>query len=237
MSLSMKIALIGYGQMGRMVEKVALEHNHEIVARITSQKWDRDALENSDIFIDFTHPESALNNIKKIIPLRKPLIIGTTGWYEHLDILQTLVQQHQSAALYSPNFSIGVQLLYEIIQNASVAMNAFKEYDVAGIEYHHSKKKDSPSGTALEISKIIEGSIERIDKLPFSSVRCGTIPGIHTIFFNSPFDTLTISHEAISREGFARGAILAAEWLLDKKGLYTFKDCMQDMMKKRLPCH
>ncbi|MFI5344494.1 MAG: 4-hydroxy-tetrahydrodipicolinate reductase [Chlamydiales bacterium] len=229
----MKIALIGYGKMGQMVEKAALSRGHSIVARMTSDQWDLDALQQADLCMEFTHPESVLNNIKRVAELKKELIIGTTGWHEKVEWVQSIVKENQIGALYSPNFSMGINLLLEILAHASKIMNGFEEYDVAGIECHNNRKKDRPSGTALEIARTIEKQMERIDQVPFSTIRCGSIPGTHTVLFDSPCDTITITHEARNREGFARGAVQAAEWLRGKKGLYTFADCMQEIMQKR----
>lgn len=222
----MKIALIGYGKMGQAIEKVALSRGHSIVTCLTSQEWDLEALKSAEMCFEFTRPESALGNIQRLAELGKNVIIGTTGWNEKVEWVQSIVDKHQIGALYSPNFSIGIQLLLQIIAHASRLINAFDDYAVAGIDYHHSQKKDSPSGTALEIAKIIETNMKRIHQVPFSSVRCGSIPGTHTILFDSPCDTLSITHEARNREGFAKGAVLAAEWLNGKKGLYTFTDCI-----------
>lgn len=230
----MKIALIGYGKMGQMIEKNAVSRGHSIVARITSKRWDREAVRNADICLEFTHPGCVLENIKRIAELGKEVVIGTTGWYDDLELVRSMINEHQIGALYAPNFSIGVNLLLEILTHASKAMNAFEEYDVAGIDYHHSRKKDSPSGTALEIARTIEENMERIDKVPFSSIRCGSIPGTHTVLFDSLCDTIFITHEARSREGFALGAVQAAEWLRGRKGLFTFADCMQEIIQRRL---
>lgn len=230
----MRIALIGYGKMGQMIEKTALSRGHSIVARINSDQWDFKALEEADLCMEFTHPGSVLNNIKKIADLKKEMIIGTTGWDDNIELVHSIVKEAQIGALYSPNFSIGIHLLLEILAHASKVMDAFDDYDVAGIEYHHNKKKDSPSGTAMAIAKTISKHIKRIDEVPFSSVRCGSIPGTHTVLFDSPCDAISITHEARNREGFAKGAVQAAEWLHGKKGFYTFADCMQEMFQKRL---
>jgi 4-hydroxy-tetrahydrodipicolinate reductase len=229
----MKIALIGYGKMGQMIEKTALGRGHSIVARITSNQWDMEALLNADICLEFTHPDCVLENIRKIAELKKEVIIGTTGWHDEMELVRSIVEEHQIGALYSPNFSIGVNLLLEILAHASKVMNAFEEYDVAGIDFHHNRKKDSPSGTSLEIARTIEENMERINKVPFSSIRCGSIPGTHTVLFDSLCDTISITHEARNREGFAQGAVQAAEWLRGRKGLYTFAECMQEIIQRR----
>lgn len=223
----MKIALIGYGKMGQMIEKSALSRGHTIIAKISSSEWDLKKIQEADICIEFTKPESALNNIRRIAELKKDLIIGTTGWYNELAEVQTLVNENQIGALYSPNFSIGINLLLDILKYASKLIHHFPDYDVAEIESHHHQKKDSPSGTAIAIAKAIQKEMPLVDTVPISSVRCGSIPGTHTVLFDSPCDTITITHAARNREGFAQGAIQAAEWLKGKKGLYTFEDCMQ----------
>lgn len=230
----MKIALIGYGKMGQMIEKIAISRGHVIIARINSNQWDMNALQSADTCIEFTQPDCVLENIQKLAELKKEVVIGTTGWHDKVNEIQSIVKKNQIGALYSSNFSIGINLLIEILAHASKVMDAFDEYDIAGVDYHHNKKKDSPSGTAMEIAKTIEKNMKRIDKVPFSSIRCGSIPGTHTVLFDSPCDTISITHEARNREGFALGAIQAAEWLRGKKGLYTFADCMQEMFQRRL---
>lgn len=229
----MKIALIGYGKMGKAIEKLASESGHSIIAKIGSNGWDVKEVEEADLCMEFTSPECAWDNITRLLHLNKNIVIGTTGWEAQLCQLQQLIHQYDVGVLYSSNFSIGVQLFFEIINHASRLMATFLEYDVAGIEYHHKQKKDAPSGTALMIAKMIEKNIGRIEKLPLSAIRCGSLVGTHTTLFDSPFDTITLQHEAKNRDGFAKGAIQAAEWLMGKKGLYTFSDCIQDLVKRR----
>lgn len=226
----MKIALIGYGKMGQMIDKMALAAGHSVVARITSQSWDPAAIKSADVCIEFTSPESAIENIKRIAELKKNVIIGTTGWYDKLDVVQSIVKDSKIGLLYGSNFSVGIYLFMKMLNHASELMNAFEEYDIAEIEYHHNQKKDTPSGTAREIASMIEMNIDRIDKLPLTSVRCGSIPGTHTILFDSPCDTISITHEARNREGFAKGTLLAAQWISGKTGLYTFDECMKEQV-------
>ncbi len=137
----MKIALVGYGKMGQMIEKVAINRGHTIVAKLSSQHWDPKDLLEADICIEFTNPQSVLKNIQKISESKKNVIIGTTGWSEHLDLIQSIIKEKKIGALYSPNFSIGINLLLEILSQTSKIMNGFSEYDVAGIDYHHNQKK------------------------------------------------------------------------------------------------
>lgn len=216
--------------MGRQVESAALKRGHEIVARCASSQWDEDALQQADICIEFTSPDSALKNACRLASLGKNVVIGTTGWYDHLEILQKTVLQHSTAALYGPNFSLGVQLFLEMAAHAGQLMANCLSYDASGIEYHHSQKKDCPSGTAMEIGQTVTNTIQRISSLPWSSVRCGSIPGTHTLIFDSSCDSITLTHTARNREGFAEGAVLAAEWLLDKEGMYTFGDYVKQSL-------
>ncbi len=229
----MKITLIGYGKMGQMVEKMAHSMGHSIVGHCTSKTWDLKAIQESDICIDFTEPEVVLENIFRVIEYKKPIIVGTTGWYDHLELVRKKVGGSQTGLLYGSNFSIGVYLFLRAIRNTASMIGAFPEYDIAGIEYHHNQKKDSPSGTAKEMIQAIEASIPGVAAVPFASVRCGSIPGTHTVLFDSPCDTLTFTHTARTREGFAKGAVLAAEWLIGKQGVYSFQEYMEDFIQKR----
>ncbi len=218
----MKIALIGYGKMGQMVEKIALKQGHSITEEA-----------KADVLIEFTCPENAVENVRKLAPLKKPIVVGTTGWYDDLEEVRSLVQKHQIGLLYGPNFSIGIQIMKNILAQTGKIMNNFTQYDVAEIDLHHSEKKDSPSGTALELANILKKNMPRLNDVPISSLRCGSIPGTHTFLFDSKYDTISITHEARSREGFAEGALFAANWLLKKQGIYTFSECMEEALRWR----
>ncbi len=228
----MKIALIGYGKMGQKVHKAAIDHGYQIVANISSPNWDSLALKDADCCIEFTNPQSAKENICKAANLKIPIVVGTTGWYDQLGEVKEIIETNQSAALYGPNFSVGVQIWMQLLSKAAKLMNQFHEYEAAGFEQHHSKKLDSPSGTALEMAKVVEKEMERIEQLPVSSLRCGSITGTHTLLFDSPCDQISITHTARNRDGFATGAIKAAEWLRGKKGLYTFSDYMHAIISE-----
>lgn len=238
----MNIALIGYGKMGRMVEEAAIARGHTIVVKISStgsvKELGAKSLSQADVCIDFSHPNCILDNIQKVISLGKNLVVGTTGWYEHIDAVKKSVSKSNIGFLYSPNFSIGVHLFLGIVEEAAKLIDSFDEYDVGVFEAHHNQKADSPSGTAKALTDVllkrmkrkkeiahdaVQGKISP-DVLHVSSVRCGSIPGTHTVFFDSPADTITVSHQARSREGFARGAIIGAEWLQGKKGFYSIED-------------
>lgn len=227
----MKIALIGYGKMGQMIEKLAIEGGHSIAVYLTSKPWHSKDLKDVDVCIEFTHPEAVLDNITKVAEAKKPIVIGTTGWEDKKEQIHSIIKDHQIGAVYSPNFSIGAHLMFEILSQASKVMAGFNQYDVAGMECHHKDKKDSPSGTALKMAKILEENMKK-SKIPFSSLRCGSIPGTHSIVFDSPFDKITLTHEARTGEGFAQGALKAAEWIQSRKGIYAFEDCLRDLIKE-----
>lgn len=207
--IPLKISLIGYGKMGKMVEIAALARHHTIVEPALA-----------DICIDFTHPDAAVESIHRLAKENKSIVMGTTGWYDRLPEVEAIVKKYQIGLLYSANFSLGVNLFLQVVEEAAKKFLSF-DYNVAGIESHHHQKIDAPSGTALAIEKRVGVPVK------FASVRCGSIPGKHELIFDSPVDQITLIHEARSREGFALGAVQAAEWLKGKTGLYT----MEDMFK------
>lgn len=243
----MNIGIIGYGKMGKLIESVAIQKGHKIQAVIdpkTSKRHiSQETLNNVDVCIDFSHPETALENIDKITALHIPLVMGTTGWYEHLESIKALVKSRGSAFLYSPNFSIGVNLFLKIIEEAALLVDPFDEYDIGGCEVHHSQKADSPSGTSKAIVDVLlktstrktdvhYNSFDRTPKpeeLHFSSLRTGFNPGMHSVIFDSLVDTITLTHQARSREGFAKGAVSAAEWLKGKTGFFNMHDLIQSV--------
>lgn len=228
----MKIALIGYGKMGKMVEQQAEKEHCPIVARITSADADWSKVAEADVCIDFTQPGCVVENLTKMAPHTKNIVIGTTGWYEQSLVVAALVARYKLGVIYSPNFSLGINILLLITRYAAKLLNNFPEYDAGGIEAHHRNKLDAPSGTALALGSAVADNIDRIERLPWASLRCGAIPGSHKILFDSPVDTITISHEARSREGFALGALRAASWLLGRQGLFTFEDFLQSITKE-----
>lgn len=209
----MKIALLGYGKMGKLIEREALLKNHEIVLRSNSLERDFSKINHADICIDFSNSESVIDHLSECVNQKKNLVIGTTGWEEKIPDAKKLVEKSGIGVLYAPNFSMGVHHYIKILEYAAKVLG---EYDAAGVEWHHNQKKDAPSGTAKEIMKRLG--------IEFSSVRCGSIPGKHEVVFDSPFDAITICHEAKGRDAFAKGALDAAEWLIGKKGFYTLED-------------
>ncbi len=236
----MKIALIGYGKMGKEVEIAALHQNHTIVTRIDNeQDWlsQQELFLTCDAAIEFSAPAVAADNIKKCLEAGIPVISGTTGWYLYLpEIMQECYRQNGSL-FYASNFSIGVNIFFEINRRLALLMNKYTDYDVKIDEIHHIQKLDAPSGTAITIANEIIQSIERKnawinspsqnpDQLVIHSIREGAVAGIHSVCWESDIDSITLRHEAKSRRGFAIGAVLAAEFLLGKKGIFGMKDLL-----------
>lgn len=212
--MSLKIALFGYGKMGKMVEQLAPTRGHTIDSISTFPVI---ISQSSDVIIDFSAADAVLEHVIQAGKAKKNIVIGTTGWEKHLNEVKELVSKYQIGALYAPNFSIGVHLFLKLVKEAG---HLFANYSAAGLEIHHSEKKDAPSGTALALSEVLEKKPE------FASIRLGNIPGTHTLYFDSIEDTITLTHTAKGREGFALGAIIAAEWLKTKKGFFTLEDIL-----------
>lgn len=241
-----KIALVGYGKMGKMIEQVAKERGHEIVAIIdqvqegAAKEIHQETLKGAQVAIDFTHPTAVIDNMNKYATAGIPVVMGTTGWYDRMHEMQTIVNNNKMGFIWSGNFSIGMNLFFRVIEHAAAIVDPIPQYDVMAYELHHNQKKDSPSGTAEMIGKILLDSMtrkkkivtERLDRAPaadeihLASVRGGSIPGTHTVLFDSPFDTIEVTHTARTREGFALGAVIAAEFIIDKKGFYGIEDLM-----------
>ena len=246
----MNIALIGYGKMGKLIKLLAEDKGHQVTAIVDPyaegcyKTINQEALSRAEVCIDFTHPQVVVENIRQIAALGKPMVIATTGWYSRMDEVKQLVTQHNVGLIWSGNFSMGVQAMFKIVEAAAKIFNTLPDYDVLGHEIHHKHKADSPSGTATMLGKILLDNIERKtqlvydkldrkiepDELHFSSSRGGAIPGTHVIMFDSAVDTIEIKHTARGREGFAAGAILAAEFIKDKTGLYSIDDLMRTLL-------
>jgi 4-hydroxy-tetrahydrodipicolinate reductase len=231
MTKTMKIAIVGYGKMGRMIERVAAARGHEIVARfdvdnnIGGAGLTSDSLNGVDVAIEFSTPETAVQNIRRLAVLKIPVVVGTTGWYAHLDEVKRLVEENNASLVYGANFSIGMNLFFKIAGDAAALFSRYSEYDPFLIERHHKFKKDAPSGTALVIARLLRESYgERTPEAV--AVRAGFIPGVHEVGFDSEADTITLTHTARSREGFAAGAVLAAEKIIGKRGVYEFPELL-----------
>jgi 4-hydroxy-tetrahydrodipicolinate reductase len=234
---NMKIALLGYGKMGKTIEKIALERGHEIVLKISENIEDHD-LSKADVAIDFSIPTAASNNITTCCKNRLPVISGTTGWLKDYDTAVNVCKEEDSAFLYASNFSIGVNLFFELNKKLAKLIDPFKEYSVEIEEIHHTQKLDAPSGTAISLAEQIisnsrhsgwnlDGAGE--NEIPIVAKRIEDVPGTHIISYKSRVDTIEIKHTAHSREGFALGAVIAAEWIKDKKGVFTMKDVLSGL--------
>lgn len=227
----MKIALVGYGKMGRMIERSATERGHTVVARfntnnnLNGQGLTAESLAGIDAAIEFSTPEIALQNIRRLVELRVPTVVGTTGWYEQFDEVKQLVQLNNAALVWGANFSIGVNLFFKIVRDAAALFARYGEYDPFLIESHHKFKKDAPSGTALMLARLMRESYG--ERTPDAvSLRAGHIPGTHQAGFDSEADTITLTHTARNRVGFAAGAVLAAELMHNKQGIYEFSELL-----------
>jgi len=230
----MKIALLGYGRMGKTIERLALERGHEIVFRIKDDVASYD-LTQADVAIDFSIPDAAFENITSCFDQQVPVVSGTTGWLDKYQEAVELCKEKNGAFIYASNFSLGVNLFFELNKKLAQMMSSFPDYSVSIEEIHHTQKLDAPSGTAISLAEqIIENSSKKAWKLdhageneiPIHAKRIENVPGTHMVSYNSKVDTINIEHVAHSRDGFALGAIVAAEWLQDKKGVYTMKDVL-----------
>ena len=230
----MKIALLGYGKMGKTIERLAVERGHEIVLRVSEDIENAD-LQKVDVAIDFSVPDAAFKNITTCFDKQVPVVSGTTGWLKKYDEAVSLCKEKGAAFIYASNFSLGVNLFFELNKQLSQLMNKFREYNVSIEEIHHTQKLDAPSGTAITLAEqIIENSSKtgwKLDEaeeneIPVTAKRIENVPGTHTISYDSEVDTIKIEHIAHSRDGFALGAIIAAEWLQNKKGVYSMKDVL-----------
>lgn len=231
----MKIALLGYGRMGKVIERIALERGHEIVLRKTDVDT-FEGLENADVAIDFSVPDAAVDNISTCLNNNIPVISGTTGWLEEYHTMVKLCEDKNGAFIYGSNFSLGVNIFFELNAHLAKMMLNLKQYKITMEEVHHLQKLDAPSGTAISLANDIisnsdysSWSIEKpktIDELYIEAKREEGIPGTHTVFYDSEVDSIEIKHTAHNREGFALGAVVAAEWLIGKKGIFSMKDVL-----------
>ena len=236
----MKIALIGYGKMGHAIEQIALQRGHEIVSVIdvnNQEDFTSDAFKSADVAIEFSMPAVAMDNYRRAFAAGVPVVSGTTGWLEHLPEIKEACKAGQTF-FYASNFSLGVNIFFALNKYLAKIMNDFPAYDVRMVETHHVHKLDAPSGTAITLAeglidniernnKWVEGKEPAEDEIGICSVREGEVPGIHTVIYESDVDTISITHDAKSRMGFALGAVIAAEFTCGKKGFLT----MQDMLK------
>ena len=230
----MKIALLGYGKMGKVIERIAIERGHEIVLK-KDENNTYDGLSNADVAIDFSVPTAAVENISNCFHTQVPVVSGTTGWLEHYDQILALCQEKKGGFISSSNFSLGVNLFFELNDYLAKIMAPYNSYSVAMEEIHHTQKLDAPSGTAISLANgVIENSNYTkwtLDKpaaneIQIEALRVEDVPGTHTVTYNSNVDSIEIKHTAHNREGFALGAVIAAEWLAGKQGVFTMKDVL-----------
>ncbi|MDE2026085.1 MAG: 4-hydroxy-tetrahydrodipicolinate reductase, partial [Patescibacteria group bacterium] len=245
----MNIALIGFGNMGKQIAQLIEQNSTYNLVSVSykdnNRHLDKKGIAKADVAIDFTGADAVAKTVKEVAALGVPLVIGTTGWYEQLADIEKIVRETNIGLVYGQNFSIGANIFFKILGYSSHLFNSFDSYDVYGMEIHHAGKKDSPSGTAKKITSIILENFttksvvqyDRFDRkiekneLHFASVRGGRNPGYHEVIFDSSADVVTLSHQAHNREGFAQGALLAAQFIQGKKGIYTFDEVFERQVK------
>jgi 4-hydroxy-tetrahydrodipicolinate reductase len=230
----MKIALLGYGKMGKVIETIALQRGHEIVLK-KSGADNFEGLENADVAIDFSIPDAAVGNITACLNAGIPVISGTTGWLEQYPAIARLCEDKKGAFIYGSNFSLGVNIFFELNTHLAKMMANLKQYKVSMEEIHHTQKLDAPSGTAITLAKDIINHSDyagwaignpKESDIFIDAKRVEGVPGTHTVTYSSEVDAIEIKHTAHSREGFALGAVVAAEWLVGKQGIYSMKDVL-----------
>jgi 4-hydroxy-tetrahydrodipicolinate reductase len=236
----MKIAIIGYGKMGKAIEAIALERGHEVVLKIDETNivdFNQENIAQADVAIEFTGPHTAYDNILKLIGFGIPVVSGSTGWLDKMKEVQQLCADKNGAFIYASNFSVGVNLFFELNKKLAALMHPHNEYKVSLEEIHHTQKRDAPSGTAITLAEGVMETYRALtkwvndvepaeDELLIVSKRIDPDPGTHTIRYTSEIDDIVITHSAHSRKGFALGAVVAAEFLKDKKGIFTMKEVL-----------
>lgn len=243
----MRIAIFGYGKMGKEIERQALNRGLSVDLKIDidTPPVTSEQRKNVDVVIHYANAKTIIEDLTPWADAKKPIIIGTTGWQEKLSDIKALVEKNQIGLVYASNFSLGVNIFFQLVKTSSQIMNRFEDYDAFVQEIHHKNKLDSPSGTAISIGQIILQNLERKkellnetshgkiapEQLHISSVRGGAVVGTHVLTFDSLADSIEIKHTAKDRSGFALGTLLAAEWIQGKKGLFTMDDVFQDLFK------
>lgn len=231
----MKLAIIGYGRMGKAIEKMALSRSHEVIYINNGEPIDKSRLEHADVAIEFTQPDAALENIITIMRHGVSVVSGTTGWLEHKKIADECAINEQKGFLYASNFSLGVNLFFVVNEYLAEMMSNHKEYSPSVHEIHHTGKKDAPSGTAITTAEGIINAYDELngwtqdsreDKIHITDERINPYCGTHTVTYNSTIDKISLEHHAHSREGFALGAVMAAEWIIGKSGVFSMRDVL-----------
>lgn len=236
----MKIALLGYGKMGHIIEEIALQRGHQIILRINDQNLDdltKENIKKADVAIEFTNPQSAVENILFCLNENVPIVCGTTGWMAQLKMIEEKCKEVNGVFLYASNFSVGVNIFFELNKKLATLINSHPAYNVSIEEIHHTQKKDAPSGTAItlaeqvidisgEKNKWVNNETENKNELSIISKRIDEVPGTHSVKYSSPIDDIEIIHTAHNRKGFAEGAVIAAEFINGKKGIFSMKDVL-----------
>jgi 4-hydroxy-tetrahydrodipicolinate reductase len=234
----MKLLIVGYGKMGKTIEKIALQRGHEIAGRIDIENQHELDTVQADVAIEFSHPDAAFTNIKKCLERRIPVVCGTTGWLSRKSEIESLTRANNGTFFYASNFSLGVNIFFKLNEHLAKMMATFTAYSIDLEEIHHTEKKDAPSGTAITLA---EGIIKQNDRksrwvnqpsttaneLPIISHRIAQVPGTHVVKYSSTIDDIEIKHTAHTREGFATGAVMVAEWIKDKKGILAMDDFLK----------
>ena len=236
----MKIALIGYGKMGKAIEAMAIQKGHSIIARVdTNDSPERKLLSTADVAIEFSQPDAVVNNLKSCFEVKIPVVCGTTGWLDDRQEIEDMCVQKDGTFFYASNYSLGVNILFKVNEYLAKIMNQYSGYEVTIDEVHHTQKKDAPSGTAITLAEAIISNIDDKTKwvnnndnanpnhLVINSFRSDPTPGTHTVKYSSPIDNIEIKHIAHSRDGFVLGALLVAEWIQGKKGILTMTDFLK----------
>jgi 4-hydroxy-tetrahydrodipicolinate reductase len=232
--MSLGLAIVGYGKMGKLIERLAPEHGFEVRAKFdgdnnaSAQALSRETLRGVDVAIEFTTPQAAPGNIRRLAVLGVNSVVGTTGWLDQLPAAREAVEQGKTGLVWAPNFSVGVNLFFQVVAQAAALFAKHGEYEAWGWEIHHSAKKDAPSGTLKKLAEEIRAA-GYAKPVGMSANRAGVHPGTHEIGFDSPADTITLRHTARSREGFAHGALRAARWIAGKKGFFEFKEILSEL--------
>ncbi|HET6992586.1 MAG TPA: 4-hydroxy-tetrahydrodipicolinate reductase [Bacteroidia bacterium] len=243
----MKIALLGYGKMGKTIEKIAVSRGHSIVLKVDQHNADPfplEGLKKADVAIEFSTPKTVVGNILHCFRAEVPVVVGTTAWNDQMEFVAEKCKEHHGSIFTASNFSLGVNLFFRLNNQLAKMMNPYSDYDVSMEEIHHIHKLDSPSGTGITLADGIIANLDRkknwkdypdelpseipATELPIVSKRIGEVPGTHSVFYTSSVDKITITHEAFSREGFAAGAVIASEWLYGKKGIFGMNDLLGD---------
>jgi 4-hydroxy-tetrahydrodipicolinate reductase len=224
------VAIIGDGQMGQAIRQLALDKGWKVTAIVGENEnlggkgIDARSLGQPDVAVEFTQPDAAVGNITACLRAGVPIVVGTTGWYDSLADVTRIAKETGTPLLWSPNFSLGVNVMIELARYAGTLMRSLEDFDAHLVETHHTKKKDAPSGTAIAIGKAASDALER--PIPTTSVRTGSVPGTHELIFDGAFEQLSITHLARDRRVFAEGALTAADWLVGKKGVFTMRDVL-----------